>query len=240
MEPHLVHHLTDPEAGDQLIVVTAFAPARGFINAKDFVEFRALASVQGVVVEPLADDVKVELPPDKIVISRPLGLALSASLQTLLRGSGLRPMMFDSQLWGFDRQASYTERQSKLIAAAAEAPDGKRLVPRLDLARFYIARDMYPEAKGVLDVALAEEHPAAEKVSATVLRAADRDHDESSRRRAQGSVRSRRRRSARRAAVARARLCARGQVGAGARRLQEFGGVRRHAAGRAAARRAQG
>jgi len=169
--PHLVHHLADPEAGDQLIVVTAYAPARGFINAKDFVEFRALASAQGVVIEPLADDVKVELQPDQIIVSRPLGLALSTSLQTLLHGSGLRPAMFDSQLWGFDRQASYTERQSKLIAAAADAPDGKRLLPRLDLARFYIARGMYPEAKGVLDVALAEDRPAAEKTTATVLRA---------------------------------------------------------------------
>jgi hypothetical protein len=169
--PHLVHHLDDPDAGDQLIVVTGYAPARGFINAKDFVEFRALASAQGVVVEPLADDVKVELQPDQIIISRPLGLALSTSLQTLLRGGGLRPAMFDSQLWGFDREASYTERQSKLIAAAAEAPESKRLTPRLDLARFYIARDLYPEAKGVLDVALGDEHQAAENVSATVLRA---------------------------------------------------------------------
>jgi hypothetical protein len=170
-EPHLVHRLADPEAGDQLIVVTAFAPARGFISAKDFVEFRALASTQGVVVEPLADDVTVELAPDKVVVSRPAGLALSTSLQTLLRGSGLRPVMFDSQLWGFDKQAPYSERQSNLIATAAAAPDGKRLVPRLDLARFYIARDMYPEAKGVLDVALTDDRPAPEAVSAMVLRA---------------------------------------------------------------------
>ena len=79
--------------------------------------------------------------------------------------------MFDSQLWGFDQQASYTERQSKLVAAAAAAPDNKRLAPRLDLARFYVARDMYPEAKGVLDVALADERSASEQGSATVLRA---------------------------------------------------------------------
>jgi tetratricopeptide (TPR) repeat protein len=170
-EPHQVHRIADPEAGDQLIVVTAFAPARGFINTKDFVEFRALASTQGVVVEPLADDVKIELAPDKVVVSRPSGLTLSTSLQTLLHGSGLRPVMFDSQLWGFDQQASYCERQSKLIAAAAAAPESKRLAPRLDLVRFYIARDMYPEAKGVLDVALATDHPAAEAGSATVLRA---------------------------------------------------------------------
>jgi hypothetical protein len=170
-DPHLVHRIGDADAGDQLIVVTAFAPARGFINAKDFVEFRALASTQGVVVEPLADDVNVELAPDKIIISRPAGLALSTSLQTLLRGSGLRSVMFDSQLWGFDQNASYADRQSNLIAAAAAAPETKRLAPRLDLARFYLARDMYPEAKGVLDVALGDGRPAAEGGSATVLRA---------------------------------------------------------------------
>jgi tetratricopeptide (TPR) repeat protein len=169
--PHLVHRLDDPDAGDTLVVVTAFAPARGFINERDFVEFNLLASAEGVVVDPLADDVKVELAPDKIIVSRPMGLALSTSLQTLLRGSGLRPTMFDSQLWGFDQQGSYIERQSKLVAAAASAPDNKRLAPRLDLARFYVARDMYPEAKGVLDVALADQRTASEQGSATVLRA---------------------------------------------------------------------
>jgi Tfp pilus assembly protein PilF/predicted negative regulator of RcsB-dependent stress response len=170
--PHLVHHVEDSEAGDQLIIVTGFAPARGFVGAKDFVEFRALASAQGVVIEPFADDVRVELLPDRITVGRPAGLALSTSVQTLLHGSGFRPGTFDSQLWGLDREASYAERQSKLMAAAADAQDGKRLIPRLNLARFYMARGMFPEAKGVLDVALREEHPASEFVSAIVLRAA--------------------------------------------------------------------
>jgi tetratricopeptide (TPR) repeat protein len=83
--------------------------------------------------------------------------------------------MFDSQIWGFDREASYTERQSHLLAAAASAPQNRRMTPRLDLARFYLARDMYPEAKGVLDVALADDRPAPESVSATVLRAVAED-----------------------------------------------------------------
>ena len=170
-EPHQLHRIDDADVGDQLFVVTAFAPARGFINAQDFVEFRALASTQGVVVEPLADDVNVELAPDKVVIGRPGGLTLSSSLQRVLRGNALRPVTFDSQLWGLDQQATYTERQSVLVAAAAAAPASKRLPTRLDLARFYIARDMYPEAKGVLDVALTEDRPPEEQVSANVLRA---------------------------------------------------------------------
>jgi tetratricopeptide (TPR) repeat protein len=146
-------------------------PVRGFVNTQDFVEFRALASTQGVAVEPLADDLDVALAAGKIVIGRPGGLVLSNSLQNVLRATGLRPLMFDSQLWGYDRGATYGERQANLIAAAAAAPAGKRLTPRLDLARFYIAREMYPEAKGVLDAVLSENHPAADDVAATVLRA---------------------------------------------------------------------
>jgi tetratricopeptide (TPR) repeat protein len=170
-QPQRLHRLTDPEADDTLDVVTALPPARGFIDEQDFIEFHALASTQGVVIEPIADDLTVDLVPDKIVVSRPSGLILSTSLQTLLHGSGLRPMMFDSQIWGFDRQASYSERQSHLIAAAAAAPENNRLSPRLDLARFYLARGMYPEAKGVLNVALADQRNASEAVSAVVLRA---------------------------------------------------------------------
>ncbi len=69
-------------------------------------------------------------------------------------------------------EGSYTEeRQSELTAAAAAAPEDKRLLPRLDLARFYLARSMYIEAKGVLDVVLAEQRPASEDVTARVLRA---------------------------------------------------------------------
>ena len=166
-----VHEIADPDVGDKLFVVTALAPARGFIDEQDFIEFHALASTQGVVIEPLADDLTVSLVPDKVIVTRPSGLTLSTSLQTLLQGSGVRPTMFDSQVWGSDRQGSYFQRQSHLIDIAAAAPPHQRLAPRLELARFYIARGMYPEAKGVLDVALADERNAAETVSASVLRA---------------------------------------------------------------------
>ncbi len=169
--PHELHRITDPEARDQILVVTAFPPARGVIHKQTFVEFRALATQQGVAIEPLADDLNMALSPGKVVISRPGGLTLSSSLQSLLRGSGLHPLTFDPQLWGFDRKGSYEQRQSQLIAAAAAAPENKRQGPRLDLARFYLARSMYAEAKGVLDVVIAMQRPGAEDVTPRVLRA---------------------------------------------------------------------
>ncbi len=166
-----VYRIADPDVGDTLFVVTALAPARGIIDEQDFIEFHALASTQGVVIEPLADDLSVTLVPDKVIVTRPLGLTLSTSIQTLMHGSGLRSAMFDSQAWGSDRQGSYFSRQAHLVDVAAAAPPHQRLAPRLELARFYIARGMYPEAKGVLDVALSDERKSAESIPALVLHA---------------------------------------------------------------------
>ena len=166
-----VHDIADPEVGDRLFVVTALAPARGVIDEQDFIEFHALASTQGVAIAPLADDLTVKLTADKIVVARPSGLTLSAPLQALLHGSGLRSAMFDSEVWGHDREGPYFDREAHLVGLAAEAPEQKRFAPRLELARFYIARGMYPEAKGVLDVALAAKRNSGEAGMALVLRA---------------------------------------------------------------------
>lgn len=166
-----LHRIADPDMGDSLLVVTAPGPARGFIRAQDFVEFRALASIHGVAVQPLADDVQVELAPDNVVVARPGGLTLSGAGAAARSASAFRPTIFDPQLWGFDRQSNLTERQYKLVAAAADASELRRSGPRLELARFYLARDMYPEAKGVLDVALSEERPNSDDPSGVVLHA---------------------------------------------------------------------
>ena len=169
--PQHLHRLADPDIGDKLLVVTAFGPERGFINNQDYIELHVLASTQGIVVAPLADDVAVNLAADKVVIDRPNGLTLSPASQTLLHGRNSRTATFDSQIWGSDREGSFIDRQAHLINVAAQAPETKRMNPRLNLARFYLARDMYPEAKGVLDVAISADKQAADNGSAIVLRA---------------------------------------------------------------------
>ena len=166
-----VHRITDPAVGDRLMVITALAPARGFLKGQDFVELRALPSAHGVVVQPLADDLSAELAADKITISRPLGLALSpTAIGQQQLATSFRAMTFDTQLWGFDRNAEFNKRQSDLIHAAAMAPPQKRRAARLDLARFYLARDMSAEALAVLDVTLSDER-GADDITATVLKA---------------------------------------------------------------------
>jgi hypothetical protein len=172
-QPRKLYRVADPEIGDTLLVVTALAPARGFLKGQDFVEFNVLASTQGIVLQPIADDVQADLSADKVVIARPTGLTLSGASAPIDRNNSaaFRPIVFDPQLWGFDKQSNFTERQYKLIAAAADAGEARRAVPRMELARFYLSRDMFPEAKGVLDIAIADERPTAENPTALVLRA---------------------------------------------------------------------
>jgi tetratricopeptide (TPR) repeat protein len=169
-----LHRLADPEAGDALLVVTALAPARGFVKNQDFVEFRALASTHGVVVQPIADDLGAEIAFDKIVITRPAGLVLSAAVNGSARAGDnavYQPHVLHAQVWGLDRQVDFNQRYSQLVRLAAEAPEGKRALARADLARFYLARSMGVEAKAVLDVALADSPPTAEDSTPLVLRA---------------------------------------------------------------------
>ena len=68
-EPRQLHRLSDAEVGDTLLVVTALGPARGFLKPQEFVEFNALVSTHGVVIQPLADDVSGRTRADKIVIT---------------------------------------------------------------------------------------------------------------------------------------------------------------------------
>jgi len=169
--PREAHKIRDPEIGDTMLVVTGLGPARGFLKPQDFVEFRALASTHGVAVQPIADDVLLELSADKVIVSRPPGLTLSGVMPSARNTAAYRPLVFDVQLWGFDRQSNFTERQYKLIAAAADAAEDRRSAPRLDLARFYLSREMFVEGKAVLDVAMADDRATAEDGAALVLRA---------------------------------------------------------------------
>jgi len=180
--PSQLHRLSDAEIGDTLLVVTALGPARGFLKPQEFVEFSALVSTHGVVIQPRADDVAAEVTNDKVVVTRPGGLTLSAAHARAIAGptpasaAGARRnnaaglFVLDPQTWGFDREANFRERQEQLVAAAASADESQRTAARLNLARFYMARELTAEAKGVLDATALDENAVTDG-SALLLRA---------------------------------------------------------------------
>ena len=84
--PSQLHRLSDAEVGDTLLVVTALGPARGFLKPQEFIEFNALVSTHGVVIQPRADDVMAEVTNDKVVVARPGGLTLSRAGARMMAG----------------------------------------------------------------------------------------------------------------------------------------------------------
>jgi tetratricopeptide (TPR) repeat protein len=167
--PGRLYRFVDPEAGDALIVATAPPPVRGFIKRQDFVELSLLESIHGIAIHPNSDDVTVEAAPDKIILGRPGGLTLSSADTSADRApTAVRPI-FDVEQWRENQRAGFIAREDALISAAAAAEPGRRTPARIDLARFYLSRAMYPEAKGVLDLALAEVKPGLEDPVALIV-----------------------------------------------------------------------
>ena len=152
-----VHWIIDPDVGDRLAVVTARPPIRGVVRGRDFVEFRALPTAQGLVFQPLADDLQVRAGVGEVLVSRGDGLALSigsapaiAAKAVLKAGSP-----FEVAAWNKARTASWEDGEA-LARAAAVASPGERDEARIALAKFDLARGNAADAKAVLDVARAD------------------------------------------------------------------------------------
>jgi tetratricopeptide (TPR) repeat protein len=161
--PGRLHRLIDPDAGDTLLVVTAPPPIRGFIKRQDFVELSLLESAHGVAVRPNSDDVAAETAADKVILGRPGGLTLSsAGVAAERAATAVRPL-FDIDEWHKNQAGRFVAREEALMLALAAAEPEQRPQARLDLARFYVARGMYPEAKGETEVILAEPGPKVEE-----------------------------------------------------------------------------
>jgi tetratricopeptide (TPR) repeat protein len=161
--PGRLYRLIDPDAGDTLLVVTAPPPIRGFVKRQDFVELSLLESAHGVAVRPNSDDVAAEIAADKVILGRPGGLTLSsAGIAAERAATAVRPL-FDIDEWHKNQAGRFVAREDALMLALTAAEPEQRPQARLDLARFYVARGMYPEAKGETEVILSDPGPKVEE-----------------------------------------------------------------------------
>lgn len=167
--PGAILRFSDPDVGDVLTIVTAPLPARGFIRRQNFVEFAFLESIHGVVIQPNSDDVTANIASDKIIVSRPGGLTLSASNASPEKSASPTGPTFDVNEWQNNQKANFGARLDELIRNASLATDDDRLPAHMTAARFYIARGFYAEAKGILDLALSKIRTDDNVASAYVL-----------------------------------------------------------------------
>lgn len=141
----------DPVFDDLVTVVPVSAVGRGIDAKRDFVDFRLLPSVQGIVIRPISDNLRIHGNAQAVEITRPHGLALSDESDRLLgRSSPNRHRMFDFIAWRGPTNEDFFTRRGALDRAIASAAKGARTQPRLDLAHFYFAHLLGPETLAVL------------------------------------------------------------------------------------------
>jgi hypothetical protein len=151
--------ITDPEVGDRLLVVPTTEVGRGIALENSAVEFRALVSLQGLVLRPNLEGVTAKLVGNGIEVTGPGGLVLSADADRLLGSASDGFRLFDFPAWAGPPKEAFLDRRSELERVVSTTPANQRSQPRLALAEFYFARLYASEALGVLD-AIERDDPA--------------------------------------------------------------------------------
>ena len=169
-----VHWVDDPEVGDKIAIVTGRTSVHSLIKPLTFVDFRALATAQGLALTPLTDDLVVRAGIDDVTVTRDGGLSISLLVDAPkpFKGAPERPMAIDRDRWDKDRSGNIRDRGRDLMRAAADAPKRGRSDARLAFARFEMANRLAVEAIGTLDVTMADEPDQARDKGNVILNGA--------------------------------------------------------------------
>lgn len=149
-----VHWLLD--ADDVPLAVVTTSARQGLANSRRFVEFQLLPTMQGIVVQPSADQVQVALGRGGVVITRRSGLALSATSQAGVEADR-HPFVIRPDEWQAETSGDVYARYRAFVAAAAEASRAGKAEIRFQLARMLLASGLAHEAGSMLAAASADD-----------------------------------------------------------------------------------
>lgn len=167
-EPGKAIPVTDPAVGDSLIVVPIIPLGHGISRGYDYPQARILPSSQGLVIQPLSDDLVVRPLRQGVEVTSGAGLqistvaaALAAEVKLDEGGPMIRALtrLFDLDKWSQANLTTFEENKWRYQMAAATAKDSVKEKARMDMARFYFANGFGPEALGVLKI-VAEDRPS--------------------------------------------------------------------------------
>ena len=188
--------IDDPEVGDTLRVTTTTQNGYGIEVALRYPEFEVLPSVQGVVVAPMNESVQVAGRDDglAVIVTAEDGLNISPEGARLLAsatgvrartGDGREGLIFDLDEWRRGGLDNYNDVIRVLRRQVAESGDEHRNKARLDLARYYLANGLGPEANAVVSAMEADDPLIAQRQQFRALKAAvkflNRDYAEADR-----------------------------------------------------------
>ncbi|WP_422367582.1 hypothetical protein [Pelagibius sp.] len=155
--------VTDPDAGDRLVIVPTRGAGMGMTLPHAYPQFRSLQSQQGVVLQPLASSLQVAVIRNGVLVRDANGLLVSKAEQRQasrrLGGEDpSEPRLFDLEAWRRGSADDYQDQRRDLMAAMVGSSPEELGVERVELARFYFAHGFDSEALGSLRV-IEEEHP---------------------------------------------------------------------------------
>jgi len=169
--------LTDPASGDTLTVVPS-ASGYAMPSTRNFADFAALPSAQGLVIAPYTDDLNVAVTEARVTIARPGGMALTppqmpvASSPAALANATGGPSYLDLARWGQFTDGSFLATQRALNQQLATATPQQRNAARLKQARFYLAQGFGPEALGLINLVQAADPALKGDIQLSTMRAA--------------------------------------------------------------------
>ena len=175
-EPGSPLAVTDPEIGDTLVVVPVVPLASRVGATYTYPQFRLLASVQGIVVQPLIDTLRVRSLRDGVDITSSDGLAISPVANAAQ--SAAPPVgpdrLLDPRGWTDDRSAGFAARRRTLERSVIDSTGAERERNRLRLAQFLLGHRFAAEALGILALATEERPALAAEPKLLLLRGAAR------------------------------------------------------------------
>ncbi|MBL6601059.1 MAG: hypothetical protein ISP41_19395, partial [Alphaproteobacteria bacterium] len=177
----------DPEVGDLLFMIPMTPLSRGIDVERNYSQFNILGSVQGMVVQPLIEELEVRVLPDGVAItaSKLSGLEVSkpqpGKVEEELvgrRGDGLPPGLAPGRIFNLvswrqgARESEFLRVKQDIQRQISEATSISRSGPRLSLAQFYFANGLAAESMGLLRTIATSDEELARRPDVKALRGA--------------------------------------------------------------------
>ncbi len=157
--PGLYLKIRDPAAGDLLHVIPLLSGSSGVASVIAFGKFEVLQTAQGFAVAKVANDVEVARYSNgaaigslKLLEALAPPLPAGAGVVSVMDRDTAPARMINLGVWRLGDLARFNANQRMLNRRLAGASEADRNARRWDLARFYLAHEMYVESRAYLDL----------------------------------------------------------------------------------------
>ncbi|MCF8473569.1 MAG: hypothetical protein K9G26_02645 [Emcibacter sp.] len=156
----------DPVVGTDIAIVPVVGSSEAVVEAQKFTEFDVLPTAQGIAVQLIADNVKIEKYNNGISVYTNEGLAISRSnlASKLDSNASNSEKLVDFATWakGPIPERDFNGNKHELLYILSNSTDATRTETRWKLAKFYLANGHVREAFGVLSVMLDDDRDLIE------------------------------------------------------------------------------